>query len=134
MAQRTREYFKALFIRGYKPTQQDYADIFDSFLNFQNDGIPGSFSVSLADSGIDGTIITATVNGVVAPFTYSWSIKTKVYGVAGVSEPIIASAVDNVLTIGSLSSERRGLIECEVTDANGSKTKSYWGMDSENVP
>ena len=28
---RTIEYFKALFITGYTPTQDDFADIFDSF-------------------------------------------------------------------------------------------------------
>jgi len=33
MAQRAINYLKALFITGYKPTQADFADVFDSFVN-----------------------------------------------------------------------------------------------------
>lgn len=33
MAQKTAAQFKALFVTGYTPTQQDFADLFDSYLN-----------------------------------------------------------------------------------------------------
>jgi len=40
MAQLARNALKALFISGYKPTQADYASVFDSFLNFITDRVP----------------------------------------------------------------------------------------------
>ena len=37
MAQRTRQDFKELFLTGYTPTQSDWCDVFDSFINRTSD-------------------------------------------------------------------------------------------------
>lgn len=61
---KTRDDFKKVFIKGYAPTQKDFEDLFNSYLNLEDDGIESSNSdkaISLVAKS-DGSDIKELLN------------------------------------------------------------------------
>ena len=78
----------------------------------------------------DGSHLAASVIGGVGVLTYLWTIKSKVSDIPGVLDTsIIAGQGTPTITLLVDGTERRGLIELKVTDANLNVTKAYWWSD-----
>lgn len=80
MALLTRVQFKALWIKGYKPTESDYDDLWDSFFNVSDDLFVMEIALAQKDTDIqavaavadppipeDLTFVRAFINVTVAP-------------------------------------------------------------------
>lgn len=86
----SRAELKALWLTGYKPTQQDFADFFDAFFNLHDDTITNSMITSITVDKISD-LLTIT------RFTGAWTTQT----LAHVHELtyVVASATATVKTI-----------------------------------
>lgn len=79
MATLTRAQLTALWITGYTPTQQDYTNLFDSFVNKTTDKPPTyRYKAYLSQSGTDAPVATVVVNTFPTEPVWSYS-STGVY-------------------------------------------------------
>lgn len=59
MTQKTIQQFKALWVTGYMPTQADFADFFDSFINCLDNNGPKFFNLHLNLDAFAGKSLTS---------------------------------------------------------------------------
>lgn len=74
MARKTRAQLEAIWIDGYTPTQQDFADLFESVINIDTDKAPlYKYKAYLSQSGTDAPVATVVVNTFPAELVWSYS-------------------------------------------------------------
>lgn len=74
MATLTRAQLTALWITGYTPTQTDYTNLFDSFVNKTTDKPPVyRYKAFIAQSGTDAPVATVVVNTFPGELVWSYS-------------------------------------------------------------
>lgn len=121
MSQKTRQYFVDKFVTGYTPSQQDFTDLFDSYLNFTTDGNPRPYDVYVAkitQSGANAPVSTVLENtfGV----TFDWvRVSTGLY--------YIQFSENSNLWISGFSSfaQNTGVACHSITDLGGTITGYY---------
>lgn len=95
----TRVQLKALWLTGYKPTQQDFADFFDAFFNLADDHITDSMVTSISVTKITDLLV-------VTRFTSIWTTQTLahnhelIYVVAASDNTIKTILMDDIPMVG----------------------------------
>ena len=80
MAPRSRTWLKGLWVTGYKPTQQNFADFFDSFFNLLDDAVQAYGKYGSVEVETTGTEVIFNL-----PFTtgVNYELLTRCYDADG---------------------------------------------------
>ena len=80
MAKQTRAYLKSKFLTGARPTEDDFGDVFDSYLNINDDSVSIDDKKNLNVGA--GIVLTTSNNATEKPGTIRWD-GTKFQGFDG---------------------------------------------------